>query len=463
MDSVEIEVVGIRRRLEAWRTEVRSSLWFTPTLLTIAYAVLAIVLVMIDRSLFSEEDGYADRLGLFRGGVDGARGVFSAIAGSLISATATVFSLTVVVLQLASNQFTPRLLRNFTSDRQFQMTLGILLGTFVYSLIALWSVGRDDLDREPFVPVIATLVAILLAMISVAVLILFIHRVSTLIQVSTILDRVSNDAVSLIRKAFDESDEEAGESERGLAEPLPDVRGQSVKSSKSGYIGNVDVGALLKIADEHALVLSVPKSVGTHVLPGLEIARFTPPGLLDEDVIAKIQRTVVIDRERGLVDDLTMHVRQIADIGAKALSPGINDPTTANICIDRLSEIIYHVAAREHPPIVRHGKSGGVVIFDDSPPIEGLIDEAFTQMRHYGAGDVFVSMHLATQLGHLAEVTPPGLTPLFADMARLVVASCENQGMLDADLERVRQAASWAEESSDDAPSWTTGAPEPES
>ena len=382
---------------------------------------------------------------VFRGGIDGSRGVLTAIAGSLITAVTLVFSITIVTLQLASSQFTPRLLRRFTGDTQFQVTLGLLLGTFVYSLIALWSVGSQAPDRASFVPTLTTALAVVLGISSVAALILFIHRVSTLIQVSVLVNEVTGETLALVDQTYSESDAERVEF--AAAPEFPGQPGAPVPARVSGYLRSIDTDGLVTLVDDRKVTVVLKHRVGEFVLRSSVMARVYPGEFLDDDLIERIQRKMLIEADRSSVEDVTLGVQQVADIGIKALSPGINDPTTALACIDSLCEILAEVSRRQPPGVIEQGKHGGMLVFRDAPTFETLVDQAFTQIRQYGAGDVIVSEYLIQQLGELSRVAPFDKQLVLRQQALLMADNACAVLAIDADCDRIRKAADWAAES----------------
>lgn len=413
-------------------------MWFFPAVETIGLALLAVVLIQVDWALYDAGE-LGDRNSVFRGGVDGARGVLTAIAGSLIAAAATVFSITVVVLQLASSQFTPRVLPNFISDRRFQSTVGTLLGTFVYCLLALWSVGQEREDQQAFIPILTTAVSIVLALVSVALLIVFIHHVSTLIQVSALVDRVTNDTIQIInRYESHHSDEDRERAARAL-EP----EGVVVVSDKAGYLRSVNVRSLVEAANKRQAAIEIVCPIGIYVLPGLPLARVSPQTAIDDDLLQIIRGACSLASERAAGRDIEFSIKRVADIALKALSPGINDPTTAINAIDRLSEIMVAFAAVSNGPTIEIGEDGGVVVLPPSPSSDALVQEVFAQLRHYAAADVVVSKHLATQLGRIATVSPPVMAEAVRREASLIPHNCEQAGMIGADLAQVQNAAAW--------------------
>jgi len=183
---------GMLMKLRMVWARVRDSFWFIPAVLTLLFAVLAVVFVGLDATY--EIDMFQGGHWLMGGSVDGARAVLSTIAASLITVTGVVFSITIVALQLASTQFTPRVLRNFLADRSNQRVLGVFIGTFTYTLLVL-RVVRSSEEIKTFVPELSVSVAIILALISIGFLIHFIHHAASSIQAGVILDRVTREAL----------------------------------------------------------------------------------------------------------------------------------------------------------------------------------------------------------------------------------------------------------------------------
>lgn len=187
-------------RLRLLWTRVRDSLWFLPGVLTLVGAGLAITVTQL------EEVGVFDveilRSWAFGGGVDGARGVLGAIAGGLITVTGVVFSVTIVALQLASSQFTPRVLRNFTADRGNQLVLGVFIGTFTYTLLVLRTIRSADDGEDPFVPRVGVTLAVVLVLVAIGILIFYINHSARSIQVAAILERVAHRTIGDVRRLF---------------------------------------------------------------------------------------------------------------------------------------------------------------------------------------------------------------------------------------------------------------------
>ncbi|HYH13129.1 MAG TPA: DUF2254 domain-containing protein, partial [Thermomicrobiales bacterium] len=335
-------------RLETWWAETTSAIWFLPALAVALAAVLATVIVYVDDALDLWQRSL-ETPWLFGAGADGARGVLTAIASSVITVVGTVFSITIVGLQLASSQFTPRVLRQFTSDRINQTVLAMYLGTFTYCLLVLRTIQTETDTAPGFVPVIGVTFSIVLALICIAMLILFIHHMAQQMQVAYILHRATDDALRLVESYFREQIEVSPELTR---RDYAQGEGQDVISDSTGYLQQYDHQHLLSTARSNDLTIRMLVPMGAYLNTRQPIARIWTASGDEVDLEAAgraVRAAFVTGPERTLHADLPLGVRQIADIGLKALSPGINDPTTATQALDRLSEVLSRAGAMESP------------------------------------------------------------------------------------------------------------------
>ncbi len=435
----------MRARLQARWYDVADSLWFLPAILTGCAAGLAFGMVEIDRALLA--DGSTGPDWLFGAGVSGAREVLSVIAGTMITVTGVVFSITIVALQLASSQFTPRVLRTFTGDRGNQVVLGVFIATFTYALLVQRTVREAPDDTRPaFVPAASVTVAILLALISIGCLIYYIDHAATSIRASVVIDRAARDTLGLIDDLFPA---DTGRPARPpVSEELATCPSVAVTADGAGYLQGINEPTLFGLGGGRPLTVRIDTTIGAYILPGTVVATvWSPQPMEKEDARVRdgIRRALVLGPERTLQSDLELGIRQIADIAVRALSPGVNDPTTAMICIDRLAGALVTLAGREEPEETRTGGDGKVRVIFPAPRFEGLVEVAFAQIRHFGAGDFVVAAHLARMLGEMAGVAPPERWPPLARQARLVLASAREQIAIPEDLAGVERAAQWAD------------------
>ncbi|MHB1133114.1 MAG: DUF2254 domain-containing protein [Chloroflexota bacterium] len=427
----------IRPRL--WWEEMTNSLWFVPSVLTLAAVVLAAATIAIDGWLAAQAG--PDPSWTFSGGVEGARGVLSAIAGSLITVTGVVFSVTVVALQLASSQFTPRVLRNFMGDTSNQVVLGVFIGTFTYALLVLRSVRSAADNGATFVPALSVTVAIGLALVSVGFLIYFIDHTARSIQATDIIEQTTRQALAAVDRLFPNP---AGESaEAFLATTLLTGQQSEVTTDDSGYVQSIDLAALCKQSQKARVFVEVLPSVGDYVLPGATIAVAWPSGNVQEEVRKAIGGAVVIGRERSTSGDLEFTIARVADIAVKALSPGINDPTTALICADRLAQVLVVLGNRAIPPVASQGDGEQALALMHHTTYARCVDAAFADIRHFGAGIPSFAVHLLRLLEQAHGLVPAERGLLLAQQARLVLQAAQRQMQNPVDVATVGEAGQW--------------------
>ncbi|HEX8832435.1 MAG TPA: DUF2254 domain-containing protein [Longimicrobium sp.] len=384
-------------RLQSRWVQVRDSLWFIPTVLTLVSAALAAAVTTAERRgllVANPESAWA-----FSGGAEGARGVLNAIAGSLITVTGVVFSVTIVALQLASVQFTPRVLRNFTADRANQVVLGVFIGTFTYTLLVLRTVHSGDNPGEIFVPQIAVTISVILVLASIGCLIFFINHAARSIQVATILARVSRETICHVHKLFPEVLRDGDPAPRFVRAPDGEEPGR-VAAARSGYLQAVDMRGLSRLATARGVVVKMELQVGDFVLPGQPLASVWPAGAADDAVCGTVRGAFILGSERTPEQDVEFGIIEIADIAVKALSPAINDPTTALRCIDRLSEILLEIARRAPA----RDACPGVILRHTT--FERAVSLSFDQIRHNGAENPAITKKLLSTLLNLLELVP---------------------------------------------------------
>lgn len=424
-------------RLRMMWIRVRDSLWFLPGVLTLAGTVLALSVTQ------AEERGIFDvemlRSWVFGGGVDGARGVLSVIAGGLITVTGVVFSVTIVALQLASTQFTPRILRNFTADRGNQLVLGVFIGTFTYTLLVLRTIRSADDGEDPFVPRVGVTLAVVLVLVAIGFLIFYINHSARSIQVAAILDRVARRTLGDVHRLFPEQVGRADPDEPPDPRP-PGQPSATVLADSAGYLQAVDGTGLFRLGEGRRLVIAMEPHIGDFVLPGQPLATVSPPGEVDEEVCRQVRRAFVLGPERTPGQDVEFGLVEISDIALKALSPGINDPTTAFRCIDRLSEILLEMGRRV-PPRPWRTDAGNVHYLARHPSFERAVGLAFGQIRHFGASNPTIVRKLVETLARLTSLVPPPRRAVLYAQARTLLADARARIESAADREGVEEMA----------------------
>ncbi len=364
-------------RLELLWSNLRSSFWFVPSLIFIAAIALALGLVEADSGKARPWIEQWPRV--FGSGAAGARGMLSTIAGSMMTVVGVTFSMTLVTLALASNQYTSRVLRNFMADRVTQVVLGVFGGIFIYCLIVLRTIRGGE---EAYVPSLAVTFGVVLAIGGVSILIYFIHHIATAIQASSIIAALASETLASIDRQFPEQPSDGehprGQADCGLGLPPAEV-GKEVTASCNGYIQSIDVDALLNLAEEHDAIVRAERGVGDFVVRGARLASVISPQPLPERLEGRVAAAFNIFRFRTIEQDVGLGIRQIADIALRALSPGVNDTTTAVVCVDYLAAILAHAITRDTPPAL-HSCGGILRVITVERTFGDLLGNAFDEI-----------------------------------------------------------------------------------
>jgi uncharacterized membrane protein len=420
-----------------WRN-LSQSLGFIPGLIVAGFAVLGIALVEIDAQI--DLDGVEV---VFKGDGSAARTVLSVIAGSLITVAGLTFSTTMVVLQLASSQFSPRILRSFFGDRLTQITIGTYVGTFVYAILVLRAVG--SFGDTGFVPRLSVTVASLLGIAAIVLLIVFLHHVSKLVQVSHVTAKLAQSALARTDVLYPErygAPAEDEEAEELLAAWHAEEAGQ-VLPSRPGFVQRVELDALMANLGDDAERISIVVCAGDLVATDMPIAE-TWPAAAAERWCGELRRAVTIADERDLDQDVGFGLRQLTDVALKAMSPGINDPMTAVTCIGYLRSILVRLAARAEPSRVRRADGRALTVVVRRRGF-GEYLESLLQISRYVDGDAWVAGELILTLRACAEAADrcgaSDRVRMARDAAATIAAQAAAQARSERDLRRIEAVA----------------------
>ena len=392
----------MKRRSERIRDALRTQLWPVPAIAVVVSVGLGIFLPRLDAAVDDSLPPAVTAL-LFGGGPEAARSVLEAISGSLITVTSLTFSLTVVTLQLASSQFSPRLLRTFTRDRFVHVTLALFLATFVFALTVLRSVRTQQDEDGPFVPEISVTVSFVLSLASVMGLVLFLAHLTREIRVETMMRNVHEETKVTMDRIFPVGVPPQPQ------EPEPAPGSIPIMSARSGFLTSIDEEALLQAARETGTVVRIDREPGSSLIEGVPFARAWKTGsggALSAEEAAElgelVNEAVATGFERTNVQDVAFGFRQLVDVAARALSPGINDPTTAIHVLGHLSSLLCALVDRNPGPRMMTDDDGGVRVVLALPGIEELLHLAVSQPRLYGAKDPMVAARLIELLREVA-------------------------------------------------------------
>lgn len=442
----------MRRRLPVSWYDLKDSMWYRPGLMTLAALALSLLTVQLDIYLFGDQRIQLPLL--FQGGTEGARGVLSAIAGTMMTVATTAFSVTLVALQLGSSQFSPRILRSFTGDIVNQTVLGIFIATFAFSLSVLRTVRSATDDAEAFVPTVSVTIALLLAFMSIASLIYFFHHATRTIQASVVIDRTFNDTSNLLSKHRNwlKVDGRRRLKERmELPERFREVT--RVYASRPGYLQDSNADALVSVAERHDVLIQLTPQLGDYLNIGTQVATVWRDVNTesDEPIDEETLKTDIINcletgLERTLEYDSLFGMQQLTDIALLTLSTGTNDPTTAVTLVDRMSTAVIEAAEVAGVEAVFTDKDGAIRLIHPMPQFVEYVRTPFDQIRLYAIGDPFVIAHALRTLGVIASNLEPDDAEVVKEIALEYEQAAAMQNWIDVDAKRVRAAAQWVHE-----------------
>jgi len=413
------------RRISGWRREaLRTNLWFVPAIMVALAVVLFLATYWLDR-LVGEHD-IALPGWVASGSADTARQVLIGIAAAVITVAGVVFSITILALQLASQQFGPRMLRNFIRDRGTQVSLGAFVATFVYAMLTLGSIGH--VGPAEFVPHLSVTVALALTMIDVGILIYFIHHVAVSIQLTSVVAGIAHDYRSvvgqLVRDTSPLADGVEAADVREARERLA-REGAVVHAAVSGFLQAIGHDRLLRIArssNAHIRLLSRP---GQFVVQGQPLAIVWPPAAVDQ-VSMWLARAHIVGPNRTLIQDPAFAVDQLVEVAIRALSPAVNDTFTALNCIDWLGDCLCRTARQSLPDGVYRDEDGEVRLLEPTITLDFLVKRASDKIRQAGRGMPAVLIRQLENLQRVAQALGPARrSRAIAAQAEMMRRSCE--------------------------------------
>ncbi|AZI44524.1 DUF2254 domain-containing protein (plasmid) [Deinococcus psychrotolerans] len=358
--------------------ELSVQFWFIPAVMTVLALVLAELGVKLE-----ETYGVPKWLTfVYGGGETGARSLLGAIAASSIGVAGTVFSITIAALSYAAGSMGPRLLGNFTSDRGNQLTLGTFISTFAFSLYTLRAVQGGD---PPFVPHYNTTAALVFGLACVGMLVYYLAHITGSISMTRVVNSLRND----MRQALMNATEQQDQGSSGAGAPPDNFwdGGEELHAPSSGYLQLLDTELLLKKTEQDHVALRLLVRPGDYVFPNSLIAVGVPrlpKGVMD---------ALTLGDTRTTGQDLEYSVRQLSEVAARALSPGVNDPVTAIDVIDRFGDALCSLQDRRWPDgIFYRGEQLRLVM--PVTDFEGLLARMFDMIRQYGAGSPSVTIRL---------------------------------------------------------------------
>lgn len=421
--------------LRAWSERIRGSLFYTPSLFVVVSGLLAWGVIRLDALLAGALDGFPLLLSVT---VDSARSILGTIAGATITVAGIVFSVTVVSVQLASSQFSPRVLRGFLRDRFQQSVIGLVVGTFTYCMFVLATTRVSGPQPElTAAPSLAVTVAIVLAVGAILAIIAFIDHSARSMQAGEIIRRVTRETRGRIAALYPERDEERGYTELPGSPPPVDTERRVVRSWTDGWLQQFSPDTLLRSTPPGSY-LRLETRVGAFVIEDTPLVTVWAD---DHTDIADVRGAFVIGGSRTMQQDVMFGIRQLVDIGLRALSLGINDPTTAHEVIVHLGAVLADVLQRDLPRRVIADDDGRLLVITTGFDHADHIDHAFDQLRVAAAAQPAVLIRLLRTLHTLDTLVVDHdlehLRPPLHRQAARIVETAEHADLVPSDLARV--------------------------
>jgi uncharacterized membrane protein len=410
------------RRFRIWN-HLSSSLWFVPVLCVLAGVALSFVTIAIDRSVGSAVPRSLS------GDPDAALAILGTVAASMVTLTGLVLTITMVVVQLATGQFTPRVLRTILRDRPSQIAIGVFVATFAHAMLVMREVRHPTSAKpEGFVPGIAIVVAFVLVLLSIMVLVSYVNHIGQSLRAASLIDSVGDDTRGLLMELYPETPQP-----EAVATELPSGPPRHIVPAPSpGVLFKVAADELVELAAEGGVTLLLRPRIGDFVPEGATV--FDVYGDNDIDGQSALS-AVAFGKERTLHEDVAYGIRMLVDVAVRALSPATGDPTTAVQAIDRIHDCMRLLASRPIPSGLHHDATGALRLVMPVLSWDGYVHVALDELRHYATQSIQATRRIAAMLDDLLAIAPVERVPplrrqreLLGSMAREAFAATGEGG-----------------------------------
>jgi uncharacterized membrane protein len=318
-----------------------------------------------------------------------ARAILTALIGGLITLTVFNFSMVMLLLNQASSNYSPRLLPGLISDRPNQVVLGFYIGTLLYEIIVLISIlpSGDEYTLNGF----SILIGIILGIFCLALFVYFIHHISRSIRIDIILMKIFNEAQKEL--------EQYGERQGVNSDVEWDDEGtEQIESDQAGYVRSINLDALLTFAEKNEINIKVLCSKGDYLLPDVEMIQMDQH--LSSEQREELKEYIQCGGSADSQDDFSLSIKQITEVGVKAMSPGINDPGTAAMTIDHLTELFAQRMQLDEF-FVHRSDDGAHQVTLSLMPFSTLLHRCLAAYRQYCKHDVTIMTKLIEMLVYL--------------------------------------------------------------
>lgn len=404
--------------------------WLLPALMVAVGIVAGLLVPLLD----------AELAWTFVSRPESARAILSAIAAVTVSVAGVTFSIIVVALILASSQLSPRVMRTFRTQKLNQVVLGMFVGSFAYALLVLRTVGTGD--DGTYVPDISVVIAVLLAIVAFGLFIAFIGQTVHALEASTIISRIAGEARSGIETPYpdggarpaDDPVEARRRVERRMAGRSIDVRALS-----AGFLRGVQAATIVEAAAERDAFVAQEICIGDYVVTGDVVARIWCEHPEPEALGGQVRDAFELATDRSPVHDISFSVRQLADVALRAVSPSVNDPTTAENAMNALGDTLAQIARRRRPTSVRVDSAGEERLLARTPDLAELVQLGFDQVRIASGAYPVLCVRLLELLHKIDAATEGGCAEC-GRQARLIGRTVAAADVIEEDAALVEEA-----------------------
>ncbi|MFD6415334.1 DUF2254 domain-containing protein [Streptomyces sp. NPDC060194] len=388
------------RPLSPLREHLRDTFWFAPTVAMAGVFLLWLAAQQLDTLIVTalRQDGDRETLAELTGFAEDAKTVVSAVGSAMMTFIGVVFSISLVAVQMASGQFTPRVVRLFVRSRITKATFAVFLATFVLTLLVLTSFDSAANPRTvTIVPLVQSVLTLVMVALSLLLFVFYVNTMLRLMRVGHVIARITAESLR-VAASTPVSEGDADRPDPATATALLPYEG------RAGVLRDVSVARLVRVARRNGVVLRLVPRIGDYVVPGtpvLAVHGGPPPPRV------ALRQTVWVGVERTSHQDLGLGLRQLSDIALRALSPAVNDPTTAVQALDRVVQLLAELSRRPLDAAVHRDRRGAVRLVQPVPGWTALVDLGLTEVRLLAAEHPQVSRRMLAGLDDLLRIAPP--------------------------------------------------------
>ncbi|MEU7209879.1 DUF2254 domain-containing protein [Streptomyces sp. NPDC057144] len=388
------------RALSPLREHLRDTFWFAPTAAMVGVFVVWLAAQELDAALVRslQDDGDYDTLAELLRFADDAKTVVSAVGSAMMTFIGVVFSISLVAVQMASGQFTPRVVRLFVRSRITKATFAVFLATFVLTLLVLTSYDSNADPRTAVsVPLVQSVLTLVMVALSLLLFVMYVNATLRLMRVGHVIARI---AAESFRVAALMPVPAGGGEVPGLGSATAWV----AHDGQAGVLRDVHVARLVRVARKHGVVLRLVPRIGDFLVPGTPVLAVHGGAAPSRRAL---RYALSVGVERTFHQDLAFGLRQLSDIGLRALSPAVNDPTTAVQALDRVVQILATLSRRPLDAVPHRDRRGTVRLVQPVPGWTELVDLGFAEVRACAVGSPQVTRRLLAGLDDLLLLVPP--------------------------------------------------------